>query len=286
MNKAPAPFVVRDPVRAHADIIAQFGSGYSVALVPTMGALHDGHLSLVRLAKQHADIVVVSIFVNPTQFSKGEDLDRYPRDEGGDLERLAAVGADAVFLPTVEAMYPTPDVVTVNPGPVGGWYEGQTRKRHFAGALSVVNKLFNIIRPTVAVFGQKDAQQLFLVRRMVHDMRQPIEIISAPTVRDSDGLALSSRNAYLDREERTAATVLYRALQEAQEFSPLGVDAAVRAAQGVVMAETLAKLDYLVIVDPATFQPVSSDFHGDALAIAAAKLGDTRIIDNITLSFP
>lgn len=284
MTTTAGPIVVRDPAKM-ADTIAHI-DGKTVALVPTMGALHAGHLSLIELAKQSADIVVVSIFVNPTQFGAGEDYEEYPRTEAADLAALTSAGADIAFVPSAKAMYPQPDEVTVNPGPVGSWYEGKTRPRHFAGALTVVNKLINIVRPDVAVFGQKDAQQVYLVKTMVRDMHHRTRIVVAPILRDTDELAMSSRNKYLGRDERQAAPTLYRALREASEFAPLGIDAAVRAAQGIMMAESLAKLDYLVIVDPDNFQPVGDDYHGEALAIGAATFGDTRIIDNVSLSFP
>lgn len=254
--------------------------GGTVALVPTLGALHAGHLAHVERARELADTVVVSIFVNPTQFGANEDLARYPRDLEGDLDALAG-RADLVFAPSVEEMYPTgPTATRVVAGEVGGLFEGRSRPGHFDGVLTVVAKLLNIVRPDVATFGQKDAQQLFLVQRMVRDLDVPTRIEVIPTVREDDGLALSSRNRYLDPKERRGALALSRALEAAASSADRGVDAASAAAQAALMGEPLVELDYFAIVDPKTFLPVSDQHHGRATAIVAARLGTTRLIDN------
>ncbi|MBN9605772.1 MAG: pantoate--beta-alanine ligase [Actinomycetales bacterium] len=256
-------------------------AGREVAFVPTMGALHEGHLTLVREALELAPTVVVSIFVNPTQFGRGEDLDRYPRDLEGDLAKLAAEGVEVVFAPSAEEMYPPGGAgTTVVGGPVAGMFEGRARPGHFTGVLTVVSKLLHIVQPKVAVFGRKDAQQLFLVGAMVRDLDLPVRIHGAPTARDADGLALSSRNRFLSPEQRLAARALPRALEAASSAADGGVDAVVAAAQSVLMDEELLSLDYLAVVDPATFLPVSDDHRGVAKTIVAAKVGDTRLIDN------
>jgi pantoate--beta-alanine ligase len=255
-------------------------AGERVALVPTMGALHEGHLALVDRARQLADVVVVSVFVNPLQFGKGEDLDRYPRSLDGDLAALAG-RAELVFAPSVDEMYPQGASETrVVAGPVGELFEGAARPGHFDGVLTVVAKLFGIVRPDVALFGQKDAQQLFLVTRMARDLDLDVSIEPVPTVRGSDGLALSSRNRFLAEEERESSVVLSAALAAAADAGPQGADAAVAAGRAQFAAHPDVRLDYLVVVDPDTFRPVPSDFRGPALAIVAAELGTTRLIDN------
>ena len=257
-------------------------AGASVALVPTMGALHDGHLELVRRARELADVVVVSIFVNPLQFGPGEDLERYPRTLESDVAALAELGVDAVFAPPVDEMYPRgrDDSTTVKAGPIGSRYEGASRPGHFDGMLTVVAGLFAIAQPDVAVFGQKDAQQVFLVSRMVDDFHLPIRIETVPIVREPDGLALSSRNRYLGESERRAALVLAESLRAA--------DAAAADGPSELLAEGVAafgdhdgvSLDYLVVVDPETFLPITEDFRGRALVLVAAIVGSTRLIDN------
>lgn len=270
-------------------------SGKSVALVPTMGALHTGHLSLVERAASLAELVVVSIFVNPLQFAPGEDLEKYPRTMEADLAKITtvsdAVGADTlVFAPSVEEVYPHgPSATRVTAGPVGDLFEGASRPRHFDGTLTVVAKLFNIVQPDVAIFGQKDAQQVFLVKQMVDDLDLPLRIEVAPTVREPAGLALSSRNQYLDDAQATAALALFRAL-EAVADAAAGwrggtASAALTAGQAVLDAEAMASVDYLDIVDPATYRPVPDEFVGEALAIVAARVGSTRLIDNRAVMF-
>jgi pantoate--beta-alanine ligase len=252
-----------------------------VAFVPTMGALHDGHLALVDRAAEIAPTVVVSIFVNPLQFGPSEDLDRYPRTPDADLEKLAAHGVQYVFMPAVDELYPQWPIATkVTAGSVGGMYEGRSRPGHFDGVLTIVTKLLNIVRPTVVVFGRKDAQQVFLVSRMVRDLNLPVRVDVLDTVRESDGLALSSRNRYLDEKQRRAARVLSQALEAAVSSGDRGVDPAIAAAQSVLMGEPLVELDYLVIVNPETFLPVDEGYRGKAVVLVAAKVGTTRLIDN------
>ena len=261
-------------------------TGGRVAFVPTMGALHEGHLALVRRARKRADLVVVSIFVNPLQFGPTEDLERYPRTLEADVAVLTSLGVDVVFAPTVEEVYPDGPVPTrVTAGAIGGMFEGRSRPGHFDGMLTVVTKLLNIVQPDIAVFGQKDAQQLFLVRRLVRDLNLPIEILAVPTEREPDGLALSSRNRFLGPAERVAARVLSVALAAASASAERGVDAVVAAAQSAIMGEALVKLDYLAIVDEQTFIPVSDDFRGEALVLIAARVGTTRLIDNAPIFF-
>jgi pantoate--beta-alanine ligase len=261
-------------------------TGGRVAFVPTMGALHEGHLALVRRARKRADLVVVSIFVNPLQFGPTEDLERYPRTPEADVAVLTSLGVDVVFAPTVEEVYPDGPVPTrVTAGAIGGMFEGRSRPGHFDGMLTVVTKLLNIVQPDIAVFGQKDAQQLFLVRRLVRDLNLPIEILAVPTEREPDGLALSSRNRFLGPAERVAARVLSVALAAASASAERGVDAVVAAAQSAIMGEALVKLDYLAIVDEQTFIPVSDDFRGAALVLIAARVGTTRLIDNAPIFF-
>jgi pantoate--beta-alanine ligase len=265
-------------------LAAERAAGHTVALTPTLGALHDGHIAHVRRAAEIADTRVVSIFVNPTQFTQPEDLERYPRTLEADLERLAAEGVDIVFAPTVEEMYPTgPTQTLVTAGAVGGTFEGRSRPGHFDGVLTVVAKLLGIVTPDIVTFGQKDAQQLFLVKRMVVDLNINTRVETIETVREDDGLALSSRNQFLSSGERRAARTLSAALEAAVSASERGIDAALAAAQGALMGEELVDLDYFAVVHPATFRPVDDDYRGPAIAIVAARLGSTRLIDNETL---
>ncbi|WBU37560.1 pantoate--beta-alanine ligase [Homoserinibacter sp. YIM 151385] len=253
----------------------------AVALVPTMGALHEGHLALVRRAAELADEVVVSIFVNPLQFGPSEDLDRYPRDLEADLALLAPLGVAAVFAPAVDEMYPDgPPQTTLRAGELGGRLEGRTRPGHFDGMLTVVAKLIHIARPAHLLFGQKDAQQVFLVERMVRDLDLEAHVEVVETVRAADGLALSSRNRYLDESERRAALALSRALEAADSAADRGIDAVIAAAQSVLMGEEHVEVDYFEVVDPATFLPVGDDFRGTARVLIAARVGPARLIDN------
>jgi len=270
--------IVVETIAALREALAASGS---VALVPTLGALHDGHLALVDRAGELADTVVVSIFVNPTQFGANEDLDRYPRDLAADLELLADHGVDLVFAPSVDEMYPDGATqVKVTGGPVAALFEGRSRPGHFDGVLTVVAKLLGIVRPQHVVFGQKDAQQLFLVQRMVRDLDIPTTVDVVETVRAPDGLALSSRNRYLDPDARRAALALSRALEAAASSSDRGIDAVLAAAQSVLMDEDLVKLDYLKVVNPRTFLPVDDGYRGPARVLIAAQVGTTRLIDN------
>ncbi|MCU1417899.1 MAG: Pantothenate synthetase [Schumannella sp.] len=263
-------------------VAAERANGKSIALTPTLGALHEGHLAHVVRAAEVADIRVVSIFVNPTQFTVAADLERYPRTLEADVQKLA--GVDYVFAPSVDEMYPDgPTETKITAGKVGALYEGASRPGHFDGVLTVVAKLLDIVAPDVATFGQKDAQQLFLVRRMVADLNLPVRIEAIETVREDDGLALSSRNRFLDPRERRAARTLSAALEAAASSASSGVDAALAAAQGALMGESLVALDYLKFVHPKTFLTVDDGYRGPAIAIVAAKLGDTRLIDNETV---
>ncbi|MCL2515569.1 MAG: pantoate--beta-alanine ligase [Microbacteriaceae bacterium] len=271
-----------------AFVRAARAAGKTVALVPTMGALHDGHLSLVARGRELADVVVVSIFVNPLQFGAGEDFDTYPRTLDADLAALGAAAetADAVFAPTAAEMYPAGAAqTTVHAGPVANVLEGAVRPGHFDGVLTVVAKLFNIVQPDVAVFGRKDAQQAFLITQMVADLDLPVTIDQAPIVREADGLALSSRNRYLAEDERVLALVLSSALRAAAEASAAGPAAARAAGLARFDQAPDVRLDYLVIVDPATFEPLEDDGVGDGLALVAARVGATRLIDNLALTF-
>lgn len=255
-----------------------------VALVPTMGALHAGHVALVRHAVSVADIVVVSIFVNPLQFGQAEDLDAYPRSLDADVAALAAVGARLVFAPTADTMYPDgPTAVRVSGGPVAAILEGRSRKGHFEGVLTVVAKLLNIVGPDVVVFGRKDAQQLFLVRQMVRDLDFPVTVEEVEVVRDTDGLALSSRNQRLHARARTAARAIHIAIEAAASAADHGgVDSCVAAAQSALMGEPLIKLDYLAVVDPATFRPVDDGYRGPVVLVIAAIVDGVRLIDTDT----
>jgi pantoate--beta-alanine ligase len=263
---------------------------WPLALVPTMGALHEGHRSLIRRAHEVADVVAVSIFVNPLQFGPGEDLDRYPRTLATDLRACADEGVDLVFAPTPEVMYPVAPEVRISSGRMGAIVEGSHRPGHFDGVLTVVTKLFNLVRPTHAVFGDKDAQQLAVIRRMVRDLDLPVEIVGCPTVREPDGLALSSRNRYLSEAERRTALSLSAALSAGAGLAAEGPAAVVRAAQAVLDEATKAdpplSLDYLSLVDPATFTEVDALHTGPAVLAVAGRVGATHLIDNMLLSFP
>lgn len=273
-------------VAGSIDELNELLAGRTAVLVPTMGALHEGHLALVSRANElvaagSADCVVVSIFVNPLQFSAGEDLDRYPRTLDEDVARLADAGVAIVFAPSVEVMYPTgPVETTVSAGAVGSLFEGRSRVGHFDGVLTVVAKLLHLVCPASVVFGQKDAQQVFLVQRMVRDLNFPSTVEVVETVREDSGLALSSRNRFLDAREHRAARALSQALEAASSAADRGIDAVIAAAQSVLMGENLVALDYLAVVNPATFLPVDDDYRGPARVLIAARVGSTRLIDN------
>jgi pantoate--beta-alanine ligase len=256
-----------------------------VAYVATMGALHEGHRSLIKLAKSLGDVVVVSIFVNPLQFGPGEDYARYPRPLEDDLQVCEADGVDIVFVPSVSDLYPAGRQVTVHGGALGSILEGHSRPGHFNGVLTVVLKLFNIIRPRVAIFGEKDAQQLACIQRMVIDLNLALEIVGAPIVREPDGLALSSRNIFLTVGERAVARSLSAALEKA---ATQGSVPSARAAAYEVLdraeAEPCFELDYATIVNPSTFAEVPDDHVGPATFVVAARVGGTRLIDNTTIN--
>ncbi len=259
---------------------------HPVGLVPTMGYLHEGHLELVRRARRDSKTVVVSIFVNPTQFGPSEDLAQYPRDLASDLAHLEAEGVDVVIAPSPEEMYPKEFSTWVEVERVTSTLEGALRPGHFRGVATVCNKLFNIVAPDYAYFGQKDAQQVAVIRRMVHDLNMNLQIVVIPTIRELDGLAMSSRNIYLDAEEREAATVLYRALNEARVLYQSGerkTEVFRQRMQTTVGAEPLAHLDYATIVSPADFS--ETDFADDSsLAVISARVGRARLIDNMYLA--
>jgi pantoate--beta-alanine ligase len=278
--------VIRAIAMARKVCDAARSAGRTVGFVPTMGAFHDGHVSLMRRARDERDHVVVSIFVNPLQFGPGEDLSRYPRDEDRDLSIAGQLGVDVVFAPSVEEMYPTGEPeVTVDPGPLGERLEGAARPGHFRGVATVVAKLFDVIGPSTAYFGEKDAQQLAVIRRMVRDLSLPVEVEGCPTVREPDGLATSSRNAYLSPEQREAAGCLFLALSEAAQMARGGErDAAtlVAAMAREIGATPEAGIDYAAVVDDETFEEVSR-IAGPARALVAARFGETRLIDNLLL---
>jgi pantoate--beta-alanine ligase len=258
-----------------------------LGLVPTMGALHEGHLSLVRAAKDQCDAVAVSIFVNPTQFGPTEDLSKYPRQFDRDSQLLEKEGVEILFAPTVEEIYPHPnaEVTWVVVEGLSEKLDGRSRPGHFRGVTTIVAKLFHIVEPDAAFFGQKDAAQLAVIRRMVLDLNFPVEIVACPIVREPDGLAMSSRNAYLNREERVRALVLQRSLQKARQQFQAGERSSAKlisAAREVFASEPEVSLDYFEIVDPDTLEPVERISQKTLVAVAA-YVGNTRLIDNVVL---
>jgi pantoate--beta-alanine ligase len=260
--------------------------GRTIGLLPTMGYLHAGHLSHARTARAENDIVVASIFVNPTQFGPNEDLARYPRDLPRDSALLADAGVDAIFAPTADAMYPTGFATWVEPaGPLTERLEAARRPGHFRGVATVVTKLLLLVAPTRAYFGQKDAQQVAVVRRLIIDLNLPVELRVGPTIREPDGLAMSSRNVYLTGDARSAATALYRALtagRAAFDAATTGADAVREAMRTVIAAEPLATLDYADVCNPTTCAPLDAPW-APALLAVAARIGSTRLIDNFLL---
>jgi pantoate--beta-alanine ligase len=258
-------------------------AGKSVALVPTMGALHEGHLGLVKLGKKKADRVVISIFVNPTQFAPTEDLARYPRDEAGDLAKLAAANADLVWSPSVEEMYPPGTSTSVLPGSAADDMEGAIRPHHFGGVATVCCKLFSQVAPDIAIFGEKDYQQLIVLKQMVRDLNLPLAIIGAPTKRAADGLALSSRNAYLSAKERAIAPSLHAVLSELAHDTGDGADipAGTAEAKRKLLAAGFAAVDYVEIRDASTLGKVARYSGNPLRVLAAVRLGKTRLIDNV-----
>jgi pantoate--beta-alanine ligase len=258
----------------------------SIGLVPTMGALHEGHLSLVRHARAHDDTVVASIFVNPTQFGPGEDYARYPRDPDRDLALLRDLGTDLVFMPPAEDVYPEGFDTYVQVEKLTQRLEGAHRPGHFRGVATVVTKLFNVVQPHRAYFGQKDAQQLAVIRRLTRDLDLQVEVVGLPTVREPDGLAMSSRNMYLSPKERQAAVVLHQSLEAAQELWRSGVRDATRIRQRmneVLATEPLARIDYVSVADAETLEELETVDRA-ALVSLAVGIGKTRLIDNVTLT--
>lgn len=258
----------------------------TIGLVPTMGALHEGHLSLIRAAKNQCDIVVATIFVNPTQFGPNEDFSRYPRTFSSDCALLEAEGVDILFAPSVEEMYPTGTFGTFIEVPrISDRLDGHSRAGHFRGVATVVAKLFHCVSPDLAYFGQKDAAQVAVLRAMVHDLNFPVNLIVCPTVRDADGLALSSRNQYLSPEERTQALMLSQSLASATDAASKGIYESSQLKSSILRyleSSPVVKIDYVEIVDPTTLEPVP-DIRGGALIAVAAWLGKTRLIDNALL---
>ena len=273
--------------RTRADLTAaraELGDG-AVAVVMTMGALHEGHSALIRRARADARHVIVTVFLNPLQFGPREDLSRYPRTVDADMEICRREGVDLVFLPTPNAIYPDGDPgVRVSAGPLGDVLEGQARPGHFDGVLTVVGKLLHLTGADLAYYGQKDAQQLLLIRRMARDLDFPVDVVAVPTVREADGLALSSRNMYLTESDRETALCLSRALQAGAAAATEGPSAVRRAARAVLVGEPLALVDYLVLVHPSTLEDVPEWYRGEALLAVAGRVGTTRLIDNVPVN--
>jgi pantoate--beta-alanine ligase len=275
-------------LRTAADLAGERASraGAAVALVPTMGALHDGHLALARAGRGVAARVIVSVFVNPAQFGPQEDFGRYPRQPERDAELLAAAGCDFLFLPEVETIYPRGHATFVDPAGAARGLEGDRRPGHFRGVATVVTALFNLLAPDVAVFGEKDAQQVAVVRQLVRDLHLPVRIVGHPIVRDADGVALSSRNAYLSAEERRAATVLWRTLEAARSLVAAGARYAEplrEVMRAGLASEPLCQPEYAEVVDALTFQPVARLRDRIVLPVAA-RFGATRLLDNLQLT--
>lgn len=277
-----APVLVR--TRTELDAARRTLPGRT-AVVMTMGALHEGHATLFRRAREGFDSVIATVFLNPLQFGAGEDLAKYPRTLDADLELCRREGVDVVFAPGPDVVYPDGDPgVRVSAGRLGALLEGASRPGHFDGVLTVVAKLMHLTRPDAAFFGQKDAQQLLLIRRMVRDLDFAIEIIAVPTVREPDGLAMSSRNTYLSGLDREVALTLIKGLGAGLAHAHEGASAIRRAARDVFAREPLCRVDYLVLVDPETLQDVPEWFRGEALLAVAARVGTTRLIDNMPVN--
>ena len=277
---------IRDEAGLRQELALWAVRGRTVGFVPTMGALHEGHLSLVRQARERADRVVASVFVNPTQFNRAEDLSRYPRQPDRDAEMLEEAGCDLLFLPDVSTIYPEGHTVFVEPGGPAEGLEGEFRPGHFRGVATVVAALFNLIRPDFAVFGRKDAQQLAVICKLVRDLHFPVEIVPGDTVREPDGLAMSSRNVFLNAEERRAASALYRSLVAAREAIEAGErrgDEVRRILREGIASEPLLVLEYAEAVDAGSFRPVET-LSGEIVLPLAVRAGATRLIDNFHLS--
>ena len=276
------PLILRSPAEMSAWSRAARARGERIAFVPTMGALHEGHVTLLREARRRGDKLALSIFVNPTQFGPNEDLARYPRDLPGDLAKAASAGTDVAFVPEAPDMYPPGHQTVVEVRELARGLDGVFRPGHFAGVATVVAKLFNIVAPDVALFGEKDFQQLAIVRRMVADLSMPIEIAGVPTVREPDGLAMSSRNAYLSPVERARALSLSRALFAARDRAAAGERDAAALLEPARAALDVDRLDYLELCDAATLAPLST-IDRPAVMLVAAFIGRTRLIDNVRL---
>ncbi len=280
--------VIQEAAAFAKELDAVRGAGRTVGLVPTMGALHAGHASLMTRASSERDVVAATIFVNPLQFGRGEDLSSYPRDLEGDLATADEAGAEIVFAPGVEEMYPEPVATTVSVAGLADTLDGVSRPGHFDGVATVVAKLFNLAGPSRAYFGEKDYQQLVIIARMARDLSFPVEVVGCPTVREPDGLALSSRNAYLDPEQRAAAPVLHRALCAGRDAVADGerdgerVRAIIRA---TVTAEPRAEIEYAEVVDPETLESLT-EVAGRARLLVAARIGRARLIDNLGTDVP
>ena len=280
--------VIRQTAQFTAALDAERSAGRAVGLVPTMGSLHDGHASLIRRAATECDVVAVTVFVNPLQFGPGEDFDAYPRDLEADVAAAERAGATFVFAPTVEEMFPVERGTSVHVAGLGDLFEGSSRLGHFDGVATVVAKLFALAGPSRAYFGYKDYQQLLVVRRMVSDLSFPVEVVGCPTVRDIDGVALSSRNCNLGPEERAAAAVLYRGLRAgaasvlAGELDPSEVRSLIGA---IVEAEPLVALDYAAVVESASLVEPEK-LHGELRILVAARVGGTRLVDNVGVEVP
>ena len=278
--------IFKNPEEVQKYLISEKMNRKKISFVPTMGYLHEGHLSLMRQGRKYGDILVVSIFVNPTQFGPNEDLDRYPRDFEGDVEKCKSVGVDVIFYPTNENMYPENFQTYVTVEKVTKNLCGLSRPTHFRGVATVVAKLFNIVQPDYAFFGEKDFQQLVVIKQMVRDLNFPIKIIGCPIVREPDGLAMSSRNAYLSSEERKQALCLYKSILKVKELFEKGErnsQKLIEAAKSVITKHPLAKIDYVKIVDINTMEDIEGEINKDALYAVAVWIGKTRLIDNCKL---
>ncbi|WP_183880554.1 pantoate--beta-alanine ligase [Pedobacter cryoconitis] len=256
-----------------------------IALVPTMGALHKGHVSLVKIAQQHADVVVCSIFVNPTQFTDPKDLEKYPRPLQHDIEMLQEAGCDYVFMPSVKEMYPVPENWHIDLGPAEFLLEGEFRRGHYQGVTQIVKKLFDAVAPDVAFFGQKDFQQVLMIRNMVTHFNLPVQIISCPIIRENDGLAMSSRNIHLSALEHEHALVLSRALSYVKDhFHTENIETLLKEAVAIIQAVEGVELDYFTIANGETLLPENDKTAAHLVALVAAKVGETRLIDNMMLN--
>ena len=276
------PELIRCPDEMRLAVQSLRAEGQTVGLVPTMGALHEGHLSLVDAARETCDVVVVTIFVNPTQFGPGEDLGAYPRTLDTDMAALAARGVELVFAPTAETMYPADHDTTVVVGRLATDFEGRFRPHHFPGVATIVLKLFQLVPADFAFFGQKDYQQSLVIRRLVADLDVPIEVRVCPTVRESDGLAKSSRNVYLSKEDRQRATCIWQSFQQAEQQLASGrrnTAGIINVMRDIIRSAGVTHIDYVALADPETLKPVEL-VTGQVVALVAIRIGETRLIDN------